>query len=162
MAGGLVEGPDGILLVRNRRRWGGDDWSPPGGVIDDSDAGVVEGLTREVREETGITVTDWHGPVYEVSAAAPEMGWKLLAQVFVARRYEGELAVEDPDGIVVDAAFVTEDECSSLLAGCHRWVREPLDEWIGARWDAAGHRRYRYSVRGRDLRSLRVERLDGA
>ena len=54
VGGAIVEGPDGLLLVRNRRRNGALDWSPPGGVIDAGES-VLEGLTREVEEETGLT-----------------------------------------------------------------------------------------------------------
>ncbi|HVM40817.1 MAG TPA: NUDIX hydrolase [Acidimicrobiia bacterium] len=161
VAGGLVEGPDGsLLLVRNRRRWGTHDWSPPGGVIDATDAGVVEGLTREVFEETGISVSEWDGPVYEVSAKAFDFGWHLRAQIFVARRYDGEIAVDDPDGIVVDAAFVAGTSCGELLADCFPWVREPLGEWIEHRWGADAPRAYHYEVYGTDPTSLRVERVE--
>lgn len=162
VAGGLIEGPEGILLVRNRRRFGRDDWSPPGGVIDASDPGVVEGLTREVHEETGIRVTAWRGAVYEVSAVAHDLGWHMRAHVFVAGRYEGALAVDDPDGIVVDAAFVEHAHCDEYLASCFRWVREPLGEWIERRWGPEEHREYRYGIHGSDLHSLSVERLGRA
>ena len=65
VAGGLVEGPDGLLLVQNRRRDGSIDWSPPGGVIEVAEGeSVLDGLTREVHEETGITV-DACGPHLE-------------------------------------------------------------------------------------------------
>jgi 8-oxo-dGTP diphosphatase len=50
--GGVTEG---VLLVENRRRDGRSDWTPPGGVIDPGED-VVDGLTREVREETGLEV----------------------------------------------------------------------------------------------------------
>lgn len=159
VAGGIVEGPAGVLLVRNRRRWGSHDWSPPGGVIDAEDADMISGLTREVREETGIVVTAWDGPVYEVSAVAPEMGWHLRAHIYVATAFGGDLVVEDPDGIVVDAAFVAERECGDRLAGCFPWVREPFAEWLAARWDASAHREYRYHVRGNNPSSIHAERL---
>ena len=159
VAGGIVEGPDGVLLVRNKRRWGGDDWSTPGGVIDAEDQDVVTGLTREVLEETGITVTEWEGPVYEVSAVAPDMGWHMRAHVFVARSFEGVLSVDDPDGIVVDAAFVGPDECTELLAACYQWVREPLREWLEVRWGVDDHRLYHYEIRGLHPGSVQVERV---
>lgn len=159
VAGGIVEGPDGVLLVRNERRGGAHDWSPPGGVIDAEDDDVVSGLTREVLEETGIRVTAWEGPVYEVSAVAPDMGWLLRAHIYVATEFDGSLAVDDPDGIVVEALFAGRQRCTELMEGCHQWVREPLTEWLDSRWGAVSHREYRYEVRGTDPRSVRVERL---
>jgi len=56
VAGGLIETEAGVLLVRNVRRGGFEDWSTPGGVIDAQDADLLAGLTREVAEETGLIV----------------------------------------------------------------------------------------------------------
>ena len=70
VGGAVIEGPMGVLLVRNRRRDGSFDWSPPGGVIDPGES-VIDGLTREVLEETGLQVTVWSEIVYEISASAP-------------------------------------------------------------------------------------------
>ena len=100
VASALVEVDGALLLVRNERRGGFSDWSTPGGVIDADDRSVLTGLTREVEEETGLRVTDWEGPVYEVRAVALEMGWRLHAEVYRALAFEGELCVADPDGIV--------------------------------------------------------------
>lgn len=151
----LVEGPEGLLLVQNRRRGGRVDWSTPGGVIDPGE-GLIEGLSREVEEETGLRVGSWAGPVYEVEAEAPGLGWSLRVEVHRAVAYEGELRVEDPDGIVVDARFVSPAECVACLDGGHPWVREPLVEWLDAPWEAP--RRYGYRVDGTDLAGLTVSR----
>lgn len=156
MAGGIVEGPLGLLLVRNRRRNGTLDWTPPGGVIEvAAGESVLDGLTREVREETGITVTGWEGPVYEVEAVAAEMGWHMRAVVYRAMEFVGELVVDDVDGIVVDAQWVDVDACATThLDGCPRWVREPLAAWLGERFTDV--RSYRYRVEGTDRTSVTV------
>ena len=74
------------------------DWSPPGGVVEIAEGErVVDGLTREVEEETGLRVTAWEGPVYQVDAEAPDMGWHLRVEVHRAVAFEGELDVDDPD-----------------------------------------------------------------
>jgi 8-oxo-dGTP diphosphatase len=161
VAGGLVESDAGLLLVQNRRRNGSFDWSPPGGVIEVAEGeSIVDGLTREVEEETGLRVTEWAGPLYEVQAEAPDLGWTLKASVYLAVAYEGELVVDDPDGIVVDAQFIALDNCAGHLAQCHPWVREPLAEWLGARWSHTEARApFGYRVDGTDLASLVVTRL---
>ena len=47
VAGALIEGPDGLLLVQNQRRNGSLDWTPPGGVIEIHEGEtVLDGLAR--------------------------------------------------------------------------------------------------------------------
>jgi 8-oxo-dGTP diphosphatase len=157
VASGLVMGDDGLLLVENRRRNGAVDWSPPGGVVEVADGeSVRDGLTREVAEETGITVTAWEGPVWEVEAVAPDMGWHLRVEVHRAVGWEGELRVDDPDGIVVDARFVAPADCAARLAGTWLPTHEPLAAWLARPW--AGSRRYRYHVEGSARASMVVTR----
>ena len=147
VASGLIEGPNGILLVQNRRRNGSLDWSPPGGVVEVADGeSVEEGLTREVAEETGLVVSGWEGPVYRVEAVATGLGWHLRVEVYRARGFSGQLRTGDPDGIVVDARFVDPAGCDGHLAAAHQWVREPLAAWLASRW--ADGRSYRYRVEG--------------
>lgn len=159
VAGGLVESGGRLLMVRNRRRGGREDWSTPGGVIDAADASIVDGLTREVEEETGIRVARWEGPLYEVVAHAPDLAWRMRCEVHLALGFRGDLRVEDPDGIVVEAAFVSRSECLSRLVGCPLWVREPLTAWITDRWRSSESRTFSYEVHGTDLAALRVVRI---
>lgn len=156
VAGGVIEQDGDLLLVRNRRRGGSVDWSTPGGVIDDGES-VVEGLTREVLEETGLLVTEWRGPLYEIRAEAPDMGWRLRVEVHLAVSYEGFIRCFDPDGIVEEACFVAPEACAARLADAHQWVREPLSEWLAERWNDA--RDFGYQVAGADPRSATVTRL---
>ena len=79
VGGALIETTDGLLLVQNRRRDGSHDWSTPGGVIEEGEE-LLKGLAREVEEETGLVVTEWIGPVYEVRIVAPQMGWRLRVE----------------------------------------------------------------------------------
>jgi len=158
VAGALVEASDGVLLVRNVRRGGREEWSTPGGVIDAEDDSLLEGLTREVEEETGLRVTEWEGPLYEVVCEAVELGWILRAEIHRAVTYEGDLRVEDPDGIVVEAQFLPIDECLVRLAPGARWVHEPLCEWLAERWGPTAPRGYRYDVHGSSHEALSVRR----
>jgi len=156
VAGGVMERDGRLLLVRNRRRNGAHDWSTPGGVVDPTDASVVAGLTREVEEETGLVVTSWEGPLYEVRAVAPDMGWEMRCEVHRAVDFDGELRVDDPDGIVVDASFVAPAEIEDVLIDCFRWVRDPLAAWLTERWPVGTPRRFTYEVRGTSLASFEV------
>lgn len=158
VAGALVETGEGVLLVRNLRRGGFEDWSTPGGVIDSQDESLLAGLTREVAEETGLVVSEWEGPLYEVSAVAHDLGWRMRCEVHRAVAFAGELTVADPDGIVVEAAFVPPGECAARLEGCARWVVEPLAAWLAERWASGSGRGFHYEVRGDSRASLHVVR----
>lgn len=158
VGGALILSDEGLLLVQNRRRNGSHDWTPPGGVIDDGES-IVDGLTREVEEETGLRVTEWTGPVYEVHCTAPDLGWRLRVEAHLAVAYEGELHVDDPDGIVVDARFVDVALCDELVAGAHPWVCEPLGEWLRERW-VGQLRPYGFHVAGREPGEMVVTRAE--
>jgi 8-oxo-dGTP pyrophosphatase MutT (NUDIX family) len=160
VASGLLETPAGVLLVRNQRRGGFEDWSTPGGVIDDDDPDLLAGLTREVEEETGLRVREWTGPLYEVHADAPDMGWRMRCEVHLAVAFDGDLRVDDPDGIVVEARFVPALECADHLASCAPWVREPLAAWLDERWEPGGGRGFHYEVHGAARDALTVVRND--
>jgi 8-oxo-dGTP diphosphatase len=160
VGGGLILSDQGVLLVHNRRRNGREDWTPPGGVIDEGES-LIEGLTREVEEETGFTVTAWGGPVYEVRCDAPDMGWNLRVEVHVALAYEGSLRVDDPDGIVIDARFVPPDDLGTHLAGSQPWVMEPLVEWLTERWPSEETRPYDFHVAGARPDEVVVTRAGG-
>lgn len=158
VASGIIESAEGLLLVQNRRRNGSTDWSTPGGVIEVADGeSVLDGLTREVFEETGIRVAAWEGPVYEVEAEAADMGWRLRVEVHRATEFAGDLVVEDLDDIVVDARWVPVDACGPHLEACPIWVREPLTTWLGDRLAEATT--FRYRVEGADRAGLNVVRL---
>ena len=159
VGGALILSDEGVLLVQNRRRNGSHDWTPPGGVIDEGET-LIDGLTREVEEETGLRVTEWAGPVYEVHCEAPDLGWRLRVEAHVAVTYEGELRIDDPDGIVVDARFVDTELCNGLVHGGHPWVCEPLGEWLAERWDHGETRPYGFHVAGSDPRALVITRAE--
>ena len=156
VAGAVIERDGGLLLVKNRRRNGACDWSTPGGVIDPTDTSILHGLAREVEEETGLVVHSWEGPLYQVTAVAIEMGWRMHCEVHRAVDFSGELRVDDPDGIVVDAAFVTPDDVERHLADCFRWVRDPLAAWLGDRWTMGDQRSFHYEIIGSSLASFEV------
>ena len=142
-------------MVHNLRRGGRRDWSTPGGVIDAGES-VIEGLTREVAEETGLAVSAWQGPAYTVVADAPDMEWTLTVEVHRSLGHDGTIHIDDPDGIVTEARWVPIGDLDALLDGHQAWLREPLLEHLGGAvvW---GHQ-FRYTIRGDRLSELHVER----
>lgn len=142
VVGGVVLSDEGVLLVANRRRNGTVDWTPPGGVVDRGES-YLEALTREVKEETGISVASWSGGIYNVEVIAPDPGFHLTVHVYKAEGFEGRLAIDDPDGIVVEARFVALDDAPRLLSGSSPWVVEPLLEYLSGRFDDDPQYRYR-------------------
>jgi 8-oxo-dGTP diphosphatase len=158
VASGIVEQDGEVLLVQNRRRNRGHDWSPPGGVVEYQDGeSILDALTREVQEETGLRVTAWAGPVWQVHAESPS--WNLYVEVYRAVEFEGEINVDDPDGIVVDARFVPCDSVGALEAEMWLPTHEPLVAWLAERWEEADSRAYRYRVDGESPQSMQITRL---
>ncbi len=159
VGGAIIENGGELLLVENVRKTGRRDWTPPGGVIETSDGeAVLDGLTREVNEETGLTVSRWSPLLYEVTAEAPDLGWIMRVEVYRADEFHGALSVgDDPDGIVTSAGFVAQSDCDSHLADSHAWVREPLVDWLTQRWTVP--RVYRYRLEGRGFTNSRIVRL---
>lgn len=153
VAGAVIENEHGVLLVRNVRRNGTFDWTPPGGVIEiDENEDIREGLAREVREETGLTITGWGSKLYEVEAVAPDLGWVMRAHIFSVTEVTGSVVVgNDPDGIVTAAEYVPAHLCGGHLADTHLWVSEPLTEWLTHRFTEPRNYRYRLedAARGR-------------
>lgn len=146
VAGGIVADKRGLLLVKNLRRNGDVDWSTPGGVVDAGET-PVEGLTREVQEETGLSVSSWTGPIYRVEVTAPDAGFFLEVEAHRADGFSGELTIDDPDGIVISAEFVDQPGARERLNGASPWVVEPLLAHIED--GVLDGRVFRYLVEGR-------------
>ena len=157
MAGGLIEQGGRLLLVQNLRRDGSLDWTTPGGVVDPGE-GLLEALSREVEEETGLAVAEWQGPLWHVEAEAPDLGWTLRVEVHRAVGFVGEVRIDDPDGIVVDAAWHDLAGCEACLATSWVPAREPMLAWLGERWEQP--RTFRYRVEGIDRADANVVRLE--
>ena len=155
VAGGVLIDERGLLLVQNQRRNGELDWSTPGGVVDPGES-ALEGLTREVEEETGLLVAAWHGPVYRVEVLAPDAGFFLAVEAHRAHSFTGAVAIDDPDGIVVGAEFVDVPAAGHRLGGAPPWVAEPLLAHLTDGIDDG--RVFRYRVEGRSGSERRVTR----
>lgn len=130
------------------------EWTPPGGVIDRGES-LLEGLTREVLEETGLVVDKWSSRCYTVTVEAPDMGWQLKVEAWETDQVSGEVCIADPDGIVEDVRHTNAIGARELLIASPLWVSMPVGAWLGG--DLEPH--YRFALRGTDRATARAERI---
>jgi 8-oxo-dGTP diphosphatase len=154
VGGALIRHGDGLVLVGNRRRDQSLEWTPPGGVIDHGET-LLQGLEREVLEETGLRVAGWASRTYTVQVDAPDMGWQLRVEAWEAAGVDGEICIADPDGIVEEVRHVAAADAADLLQASPPWVQTPVGEWLAGAH--AGH--YRFALHGAERRGARIERL---
>lgn len=86
--------PPSILLIRRspQESFAGR-WEVPGGGVEDEET-ILDGVVREVKEETGLTVTKILG-LYGCVDFRGSRG-----RIF--KKYSFELEVEEPEGVVLD------------------------------------------------------------
>lgn len=129
VASGVIIEQGRLLLVQNERRNGSRDWSTPGGVVDPGEE-MLQALSREVTEETALLVHEWSAPLYTIDVDFVGRDMTLHAAVFGSLRHAGELYVDDPDQVVVDARWVDLSQALTLLDTSPRWVSEPLRHYL--------------------------------
>jgi 8-oxo-dGTP diphosphatase len=154
VGGGLVVMDNQLLMAANRRRQGTLEWTPPGGVIDAGEV-VTRGISREVLEETGLHVPEWHECHYTVTVEAPDMGWQMTVESWFTTMAHGTIALNDPDRIVEQARFVDIDDVEPLLEASPVWVRVPLLAWLNG--GMAPIDEFAFRVFGAERTSARVE-----
>jgi len=147
---------DGLVLVGNRRKDRTIEWTPPGGVIDRGES-IRQGLSREVFEETGFTISGWADLRYSVIVEAPQMGWRLRVEAWEAADVVGDIVVADPDGIVEEVRQVAGTEAPALLASSPQWVHVPVGDWLNGLVHPTGS--FHFRVIGTDRSTSRVERI---
>jgi 8-oxo-dGTP diphosphatase len=130
-AKGIVQREDGrVLLIRRSPRSGVDPgaWDLPGGKMDYGER-LVDTLVREIREETGLTVTA--ARPFHVSHFVKEPFW-VTCVTFVCTLVEGDVRLS---GEHVDHAWVSfEDPGDRAYA---RAIREQLDAFAALAADEA-------------------------
>jgi 8-oxo-dGTP diphosphatase len=130
---------DEILLVEQQGP--GDEvsaWALPGGRAEPGEL-LHEALIREVKEETGLDVTELGQLLYLVQTDNPNKqqimenfgpgdGYRATAVVFEVTSWEGILESADPDNFILDVRFWPVLKAITLLEQTlhYRVMREPL------------------------------------
>jgi 8-oxo-dGTP diphosphatase len=124
VATAIVRRGSQVLLVRQGPSPDELFWALPGGIVEDEEL-IPDGLAREVREETGLELDDLGRLAYvtQVDCYRPARmrgrdvpGYLATVWAFDIASWSGILDVDDPDGVVVEAAFVEVDEAAARLA----------------------------------------------
>ena len=140
-----------VMLVANRRRQGGYRWSFPGGLVDKGETSL-EALTREVKEETSIHVTQWDRLAYTtlVQFRNGNRDLDLNVEIHLAKQWEGTFdSSHDPDRLVEDAIFIDMLSAGDLYLG-DDYISEPKLEWALSQWDDPVNFTYRVDGRGEE------------
>ena len=157
---GVIESPQGMLLVANRRRRGKVDWTPPGGMVDRGESSL-EALSREVEEESGLMATEWPTLLYtaEVQFRETDRPKNLYIEVWRAATWRGELSFHDHDGVVEHGVFADNYLALYLMRRAAKWIRQPLGQWLINPWPDDEPQEFSYRVTGNwpDQKSQRME-----
>lgn len=102
---GVVIDERGRALVVQRRDNG--RWEPPGGILEPGET-IIEGLLREVQEETGLTVE-----CVALTGVYKNVPRSIVALVFRCRAIGGHLT-ENPE--VSDFRWVSESDTGEIMS----------------------------------------------
>ena len=89
--------------------------------------------------------------------AGPDAGFLLRVEAHLALASEGDVVVDDPDGIVVEATYVERAAVGTYLGATQRWVVEPLLAHLNE--GVTDGRLFRYRMTGGRGEERKVDRL---
>jgi 8-oxo-dGTP diphosphatase len=114
IASAIVRRGDELLMIRQGEPGHESFWSVPAGRAEPGEF-VIETLVRELREETGIELLDPGRLAFLAQVDDRRDGWFATVWTWDVAAWTGELDVGDPDGIVLEAAWMPLSEALPLL-----------------------------------------------
>jgi len=141
----LLDSQGRVLLVGNDwQGYGNVRYTLPGGVVERGES-TVDALRREVKEETGLILTEVTHLAYAVHVEDRRRNDRAVSFAFHAR-YDGLLNPRDPDGFIVEARFFPAADVESIIPIPP--LRDPLVNYLRGRppgafysyagWDGRG------------------------
>ncbi len=110
----LLDAQGRVLLVGNDwQGYGNVRYTLPGGVVERGES-TLDALRREVREETGLVLTEITHLAYAVHVEDRRRNDRAVSFAFHAR-YDGLLNPRDPDGFIVEARFFPAEDVKSII-----------------------------------------------
>ena len=103
VAGAIVDDQNRVLAIRRRDN---HHWEPPGGILE-TDESIHDGLVREIKEETDLTVRPT-----ALSGVYKNMARGIVALVFNCEVVSGQ---PSPTQEAVEVRFLTANEISKLM-----------------------------------------------
>ena len=142
----LLDSQGRVLLVGNDwQGYGHVRYTLPGGVVERGES-TFDALRREVKEETGLSITRIEHLAYAVHIEDRRRNDRAISFAFAAE-YDGLLNPRDPDGFIVEARFFPVGEVENIIPAPP--LREPLAIYLRDRsagrfysytgWDGRGN-----------------------
>lgn len=159
---GLIRRDDEVLLVRQQ---GPNDprpvWSLPAGMVESGEF-LPEALHREIREETGLTVSH-PGRLIYVTQWLSQAGEMWTAFVFDLGACDGEPMCDDPDRLVTEAVYLpVADAIQRLESQPFPSMSEPIAAYLRGESPAGTVWRYEQGSDGIEVRITTSEPSPGA
>jgi 8-oxo-dGTP diphosphatase len=146
----IIRRGDEVLLIREGEPGTEPGWVAPGGRMEPGEL-AIEAMVREVREETGLVVTDPGRLAFVTQADDAARGSHVTVFAFEVATFTGTLCPADPDGFVVEACFVpVEEACARLSRADLRTRGEPLVAYLRGEVGAGAVWSYRREARAEE------------
>jgi ADP-ribose pyrophosphatase YjhB (NUDIX family) len=125
----ILDGEGRVLLARRASEPDAGKWDAPGGFLEEGEE-ALEGLERELAEETGLTIE----PTEFVGAFVDSYGdgarqVSVLNLVWAARVVAGDPAPADD---VEELRWFPRDELPPVEELAFRWLAPNLESWLNA------------------------------